>query len=334
MLGGDLDYFGPGSLAVQGLWPVLWGRYLRDVTGAGDFEIPLARWANRNLAVEGPRPAFRVGKQPYGLLPTSSFNAWVDAPGDALSPVETRILEWALPWRARAAAAARAAHGRTTDEDVSGFLDVLGLHAPSRHWEVRAVADLYDLQGLRTWLGMPPLDTTWDDNTARALRKFPSPLAPVGPAPGQSPIPGPPVDEVDDASRLKDLCTMEPEELWRLQDKLGLVGHLFREALVAARAIVGDAVVRLRAGAPSHRAKASRGRTKTPIAAPSSKARTWRLMNYARAPTRMAAWSPNASRTSRKRSPCSQTCGRRCRRPCSARCWRRSTRRRSASIPG
>jgi len=250
MLGGDLDYFGPGSLAVQGLWPVLWGRYLRDVTGAGDFEIPLARWANRNLAVEGPRPAFRVGKQPYGLLPTSSFNAWVDAPGDALSPVETRILEWALPWRARAAAAARAAHGRTTDEDVSGFLDVLGLHAPSRHWEVRAVADLYDLQGLRTWLGMPPLDTTWDDNTARALRKFPSPLAPVGPAPGQSPIPGPPVDEVDDASRLKDLCTMEPEELWRLQDKLGLVGHLFREALVAARAIVGDAVVRLRAGAP------------------------------------------------------------------------------------
>ena len=85
MLGGDLDYFGPGSLAVQGLWPVLWGRYLRDVTGAGDFEIPLARWAIRNLAVEGPRPAFRVGKQPYGLLPTSSFNAWVDAPGDPLS---------------------------------------------------------------------------------------------------------------------------------------------------------------------------------------------------------------------------------------------------------
>ena len=39
MLGGDLDYFGPGSLAVQGLWPVLWGRSLRDVTGAGDTEI-------------------------------------------------------------------------------------------------------------------------------------------------------------------------------------------------------------------------------------------------------------------------------------------------------
>ena len=73
MLGGDLDYYGPGSLAVQGLWPVLWGRVLRDVIGAGDEEIPLGRWAIRYLAVEGPRPAFRVGKQPYGLLPTSRF---------------------------------------------------------------------------------------------------------------------------------------------------------------------------------------------------------------------------------------------------------------------
>src|SRR5450755_4324166 len=36
VLGGDLDYSGPGSLAVTGLWPVLWGRALRDVTGADE----------------------------------------------------------------------------------------------------------------------------------------------------------------------------------------------------------------------------------------------------------------------------------------------------------
>src|SRR5262249_28982795 len=111
MLGGDLDEFGPGSLAMQGLWPVLWGRFLRDVTGAGDTEIALARWAIRNLAVEGPRPAFRVGEQPYGLLPTSAFGAWVDAPGDQLAAIEATIREWALPWRGSAAAAARAARG-------------------------------------------------------------------------------------------------------------------------------------------------------------------------------------------------------------------------------
>jgi len=251
MLGGDLDYFGPGSLAVQGLWPALWGRSLRDVTGAGDTEIPLARWAIRNLAVEGPRPAFRVGEQPYGLLPTSAFRAWVDAPGDALASIETQIRQWALPWRAGAAAAARAARGRTAGEDIGGFLDVLGLHAPSRYWQVRAIADRYDLQALRALAGMPGLDTAWDDNTARALRHVPSPLAPIGRAPGEAPIPGPPLDEVEDSNLLRSLCTMEPELLFsRGRLKLGLVGHLFREALIAARAVVGDAVTRLRAGAP------------------------------------------------------------------------------------
>ncbi len=251
MLGGDLDYFGPGSLAVQGLWPVLWGRSLRDVTGADDTEIGLARWAIRNLAVEGPRPAFRVGDQPYGLLPTSAFGAWVDTPGDPLAGIETRIREWAIPWRAGAAAAARAARGRTAGEDTRGLLDVLGLHAPSRHWQVRAIADRYDLQALRALAGMPPLDTAWDDNTARALRNVPAPLAPIGRAPGEGPIPGPPLDEVEDGELLRSLCTMEPEQLFgQARSKLGLVGHLFREALIAARAVIGDSVTRLRAGTP------------------------------------------------------------------------------------
>src|SRR4029450_1467331 len=124
------DSYGPGSLAVQGFWPVLWGHALRDVSGAGATEIDLARWAIRHLAVEGPRPAFRVGEQPYGLLPTSAFAAWVDVPADPLAGIETKIREWALPWRAARAAAARAARGRTVGEDIPGLLDVLGLHAP------------------------------------------------------------------------------------------------------------------------------------------------------------------------------------------------------------
>jgi hypothetical protein len=251
MLGGDLDYFGPGSLAVQGLWPVLWGRSLRDVTGAGETEIPLARWAIRNLAVEGPRPAFRVGEQPYGLLPTSAFNAWVDVPADPLAGIETKIREWALPWRAGAATAARAARGQTAGVNIPGFLDVLGLHAPSRYWEVRAIADRYDLQALRVLFGMPALDTRWDNDIARALRGIPSPLAPIGPAPGEGPIPGPPLDEIDDAAMLSSLCTMEPEQLFSQERrKLGLVGHLFREALIDERAIIGDAINRLQAGTP------------------------------------------------------------------------------------
>lgn len=251
MLGGELDSYGPGSLAVQGFWPVLWGHSLRDVTGAGEVEIDLARWAIRHLAVEGPRPAFRVGEQPYGLLPTSSFNAWVDEPGDPQTEIENRIRRWALPWRAGAAALARAARGRTTGEDISGFLEVLGLHAPSRHWQVRPIADRYELQALRLMFGMPPLNTMWDDTTAGALRDVPSPIAPIGRAPGQTPIPGPSLDEVEDVEFLRTLPTMEPEQLFgRDRRTLGLVGHLFREALIAVRAQVGNAVDRLHAGIP------------------------------------------------------------------------------------
>ena len=251
MLGGDLDSYGPGSIAVQGLWPVLWGRALRDVTGAGNTEMALARWAIRNLSVEGPRPAFRVGEQPYGLLPTSSFKSWVDSSGDPLAGIERRIRRWALPWRASAASAARAAHGQSSGTDTSGYLDVLGLHAPSRHWQARIVADRYELQALRAVAGMPPLDTAWDNNTSQALRGLPTPLAPIGRAPGEGSIPGAPFDEMEDADFLRSLPTMDPEPLLAgRQRKLGLVGHLMREALISARALVGDAVARLHAGTP------------------------------------------------------------------------------------
>jgi hypothetical protein len=251
MLGGDLDYYAPGSLAVQGLWPVLWGRVLRDVIGAGAEEITLARWAIPYLAVEGPRPAFRIGEQPYGLLPTSAFSAWVDAPADDLAPVESRIREWALPWRAGAAAAARLAGGRVLDADIPRLVEALGVHAPTRYWNARAVADLYELQALRLMLGMEPLDTTWDDNTAQALRGVGKPIAPIGRAPGEASIPGPPHDREEDIALLRSLPMMDPEPLWSLsRQKLGLVGHLMREALINARAIVGDAAESLKAGTP------------------------------------------------------------------------------------
>jgi len=250
MIGGDLDYYAPSALAVEGLWPALWGRVMRDVIGIGDAEITLARWARWNLAVEGPRPAFRVGEQPYGLLPTSSFNSWVETQDDS-SPIEKRIREWALPWRSKAAAAARTVRGRVKGADTDEYVDALGVHAPSRYWNARATADLYDLQALRLMFGMPPLDTSWDYDTARALRGVASPLAPIGRAPGETQLPGPPDDEVEDIALLRRLPTMEPEALLSLErQKLGLVGHLMRESLLAARAVVGDAWLRLQNGQP------------------------------------------------------------------------------------
>ncbi|WP_412537916.1 hypothetical protein R8Z50_18830 [Longispora sp. K20-0274] len=243
LVGGDRDHFAPGSLAVQGLWPVLWGRSLRDVSGAGTHEIELAKWARYHLAVEGPRPAIRIADQPYGLLPTSAYASWVDDPGDPLAGVERRIRSWALPWRAGAAAAARARAPRVPGADTDRLIDVLGLHAPNRHWRARPVADLNILTALRLLAGMPPMfPTAFDRDTAGALRDLPFPSHPVGPATGPRGIPGPPGDEHDKAETLRELLLMVPETLYNARGLvLGLVGHLFRESLICAAAIVGEA---------------------------------------------------------------------------------------------
>lgn len=244
MLGGELDYFGPGSLAVQGFWPVLWGRALRDAITSAGREIDLARWAIRYLAVEGPRPAIRVGTQPYGLLPTSSFASWVADPGDSIAELEHRILQWALPWRADAAAVAERTHAWVEGADTEGLLEVIGLHAPSRYWQVRPIADLVTVGVTRALAGIPPLPASkWDVDTSVAWREWPYPRFPIAAAAHPGQVPGPPRDDVEDAAKLKELCFMHPEPLYfQGAPNLGLVGHLFREALISARAIVGEAL--------------------------------------------------------------------------------------------
>src|SRR5262249_162058 len=152
-LGGDLDAYGPGSLAVQGFWPVLWGRAFRDVT-TSDAEIELADWAIHHLAVEGPRPAIRIGAQPYGLIPTSTFNAWGGDPAERFAGVEEGIRGGGVDWRAGAAAAAED-NAWGVGADTEQLLDVLGLHAPHRYWNVRPVADAFAVQVAHLLAGDP-----------------------------------------------------------------------------------------------------------------------------------------------------------------------------------
>lgn len=242
----------PGLLAVQAFWPVLWGRALRDVTVAGALELDLARWALRNLRVEGWHPAIRVGAQPYGLMATSVFDAWVADPQDDLADVEDRIRKWGIAWRSGAAAAARSADIRVVGADTDRLVEVLGLHAPSRHWRVRPIADLAVIQAARALAGMAPMPAgDWDRSTAASFGDRPYPGRPIGPAAHPGRVPGPPGDMIDDLDDLLELCFKHPEGLYfeRGTDR-GLVGHLFREVMIAQRAIVGEAIVAWDAGDP------------------------------------------------------------------------------------
>ena len=255
MLGGDLDYFGPGSLAVQGLWPVLWGRYLRDVTGAGDTEIdaralgdPQPRGRRAASRVSGRRAAVRpaadlgvrvvgrrAGRRARGHRstdPAAGRSTGAPARPPRLEPREARVRRrgHTRPAGRPRICTPRAGTGRCGRSPTS---TICRLCAPSP--------------------ACRRCDTAWDDDTARALRdvavaaRADRPRARTG---GRSP------DRRSTRSRTptccESLCTMEPGGAASDADsvKLGLVGHLFREALIAARAVVGDAVSRLRAGTP------------------------------------------------------------------------------------
>ena len=263
--GGDFPHGRVARLAVEGLWPVLWGRTIRDFVGTppGTMTEPnLAAWAARFLTVEGPWPAIRVGDQPYGLLPTSDFGdadetnpasldvRWQEAPDDGvLAPeVEHAVVRWAVPWRD---GAARATAGATTvpgaspvvGADAATLLALHGRHAPSMFWRVRRVDDLPVVQAQQLSQGLVMSRTTpYDLATATAWHGTRVPFAPLTAAGVRRHLPGPTRDEDQDIDFLFEMLTMQPEPLYSEQRReLGLFGHLVRESLIIARATLGRA---------------------------------------------------------------------------------------------
>lgn len=119
--GGERQHRGPTSALVTVLWPALWGFALGHVFDIARGPVP-ARWAGRALFPEGAYPALRVGPQPYGLLPATSWSAWEIAEGDPAleAPLVTALLRL-RDGHARSARARGTAAGQTTD----GLLDLI-----------------------------------------------------------------------------------------------------------------------------------------------------------------------------------------------------------------
>ena len=73
----------------RALWQATWGYFLLQMLGVGrSDESPLTggdiAWARSHfidyVRANGPLPAIRIGKQPYGILPVTSLDAWKPEP--------------------------------------------------------------------------------------------------------------------------------------------------------------------------------------------------------------------------------------------------------------
>lgn len=154
--GGDQTQRATSSALVTALWPALWGFAASQVWDVARGRTP-AQWAGRALFPEGAYPSVRVGPQPYGLLPTTSWSTW--SPADDDPPLEAGLIRALLPLQARHAAAAESrgtAGGQTTD----GLLDLLSDTPSSSRFRFRPAWPLE-----LWWLGMASsaLPAAWRD---------------------------------------------------------------------------------------------------------------------------------------------------------------------------
>lgn len=125
----------------QALWPTTWGYFLSQMMAPHLSKTAIA--AARKHFVEfvrgrGPLPAFRVGGQPYGVLPVSSLERW-RAKSDAdeiekqLQPLVFMLL---LAWRQRISDVPRV--GRSSDVDAD-LLEIFGMEASTQELRIRRV---------------------------------------------------------------------------------------------------------------------------------------------------------------------------------------------------
>ncbi|WP_030559959.1 hypothetical protein [Streptomyces aureocirculatus] len=140
------------------LWPATWGSYL--ATTLHPVLTPQAveqirEFFLRHVSGRGPVPAVRIGRQPYGVLPTTAFSrlTWPENATHrrALAKVLDAVQE---DWRE---AAAKVAHVLPPAEAPPGhdphqrLLDILALHPTSAEYHqryARSVPDIYNRENL------------------------------------------------------------------------------------------------------------------------------------------------------------------------------------------
>ena len=145
------------------LWPATWQYYLTNlVNGAlpdpADM-IPAARafflsW----VRARGPWPTFRIGRQPYGVLPVVWSGGYQPRAGDAFSAPLLTLLEKLRPaWRGASTTVPRVGLGSDPDATLAG---ILGMSPRSETYVGRSVMGPQYSEYYWKFLAKP-IDATW-----------------------------------------------------------------------------------------------------------------------------------------------------------------------------
>ncbi|MEJ3750514.1 hypothetical protein WEI85_45565 [Actinomycetes bacterium KLBMP 9797] len=135
------------------LWPATWGAYLRTALHPAMPAAIVAQTREffiRYVSGRGPVPAVRIGRQPYGILPTTAFSrlAWPAAAGHRSAM--HKLLKNAAEdfWRV---ASAHVAHLGAEGDPHQLLLDILALHPTSAEYHQRyaqSVEDIFNRENL------------------------------------------------------------------------------------------------------------------------------------------------------------------------------------------
>jgi hypothetical protein len=133
------------------LWQATWGYFLEqmmsDALPPADPDATI-RWVRqhfiRNVRAGGPLPAFRCGRQPYGLLPVTSLDLWQseDRQETALVSVLSRLRP---AWMRGSVHVSRVGKSEDPEQDVIG---VLRLQPTSGSYSIRAAMGRHYFQNL------------------------------------------------------------------------------------------------------------------------------------------------------------------------------------------
>jgi hypothetical protein len=135
------------------LWPATWGYFLQ--TALNPLLGPAAVAATRDFFLKyvsgrGPLPAVKIGRQPYGILPTTAFSRLAFPAAATHRRALNRVLtEAGVDW---ASAAEHVPHlGGEADDAHQHLLDLLALHPTSAEYHQRyaqSVEDLFNRENL------------------------------------------------------------------------------------------------------------------------------------------------------------------------------------------